>query len=458
MWETPSLTPSALQINHEVLQAQNQSNLAEIQRLRTLLEAHGIKWAKETPPQSARTSTRKKLRQASTIPWNRRSSARLNKPLPHLPNEIIVRILGLLVTQPEPIIDPFWKLRPENMTKKERKKAAINIEFLATCRAFKVEGTRLLIANNSLVFTQLEALQNFSNISGVNRSLITDITLRIVGKYYDSKAGKRTLYGDSDYHEDVADPTVYVAARPDGASKDKGVQGYCWQQVLDFMQALVPISTTSKRSLLLPALKTMRLDMVNFSEHLPFIGSTMISILRWHVGQLVDELTLTGFFEDSELGPEDRYMENLVKDEGMFFRSPPAFASVVQSKERQYLRPLPCYDDSLIYRVIRPKFPVKFKQQTHPDGGSAPKSKYPKGATIWKWTTVSLNDPEKTWVEFHRGCGFPVTECGELADEATLSDLGDESDDDEGSWEDSEANEENEDVAKNEPVIDLAVD
>lgn len=270
-----------------------------------------------------------------------------------------------------------------------------------------------------------------------------------MGKYYDTVASKRTLHGDLAYHDELEAPTVWVQARPSGSGRDGGIQGYCWEQVSAFLQALVVRAPTGKLIRLLPTLKTMRIDLVNFCEHLPNAGSTLVSVVRWHVGHLVDELIITGFSSEEVSGDERRYMEFLVKDEGIITLTPPTFVSIIHSKSKQYLRRLSSDDDNLMIKVVRPKVNLflKRKKQTHPEGGSPPKSIHPPGVTIWKWATDSLNVQQKRWIEFHTGCGLPAALCGELRDEyETTSEEGDDDEDDgeddenDIGWEEAEAN------------------
>lgn len=307
----------------------------------------------------------------------------------------------------------------------------------------------MLIANNTFIFTQVQALQNFANIALDYRNTLDNVTLRIVGKYYDTVGRKRTLRGDLAYHDDLEAPTVWISPRPSGSGKDNGVQAYCWEQVSAFLQALILRSPKGQLTRLLPALKTMRIDLVNFCEHLPSIGTTFISVLRWHIGHLVEELVITGLANDEVTGDEVRYMEFLVKDGGLIFAAPPTFVSVVHSKDRQHLKNLASDDDNTMVKIARPNASplLKLKNQTHPEGGSPPKSIHPPGSTIWKWTTDSLNDQEKRWIEFHVGCGLPATLCGELkfnyeTDDEDNEDVdvefGHEFDSDLAGWEDAE--------------------
>jgi hypothetical protein len=71
------------------------------------------------------------------------------------------------------------------------------------------------------------------------------------------------------------------------------------------------------------------------------------------------------------------------------------------------------------------------KKVIHPEGGEPPRSKYPLGTTIWKYVS-DYTGHAREWIEFHRFCGYPVTECGELHSDSEV----DEDEDDEEGWED----------------------
>jgi hypothetical protein len=45
---------------------------------------------------------------------------------------------------------------------------------------------------------------------------------------------------------------------------------------------------------LLPSLKSMRLGLVNFCGHFPYGGYQFDSLVRWHLGPIVNELIITG--------------------------------------------------------------------------------------------------------------------------------------------------------------------
>jgi hypothetical protein len=326
----------------------------------------------------------------------------------------------------KPIIDPFYKLDKDNITKSERtSRQGIAIQFLAASKSMNVEGTRLLFANNEFVFTQVAALENFANFSPELRSTVKNLTLRVVGRYYDDEASKRDLTGNGTYHNNVPKLVLNILARPPGMIRDRGVQAYCWELLADFLKGLVmPTSAVARRPLLLPSLQILRIDLVNFCDHLPYGGSSFASVLRWHLGQLIDELLITGAPDqetDDGVSHEERLLQNMVKDEGLFGTACPTFVSTMNGGG---LKALPGYGISMqVMRADNHMFKPAKKQHIHPEGGEPPKSIYPPGRTIWKWTTDSLKHPKKQWIEFDRASGYPADQVADMySDMSTYSD------------------------------------
>jgi hypothetical protein len=283
-----------------------------------------------------------------------------------------------------------------------------------------VEGTRLLFANNEFVFTQTAALENFAKFSPELRSTVKNVTLRVVGRYYDDEAGKRDLTGNGQYHNNVPKLNMNIYARPPGMVRDKGIQAYCWELLADFLRALVmPVNAGQARPLLLPELQMLRLDLVNFCEHLPYGGSSFASVLRWHLGQVVDELLITGAPDqetDDGVSHEERLLQNLVKDEGLFGTACPIFVSIASG-----LKPLPGF--GINWQVVRADnnmLKSAKKQENHPEGGEPPKSIYPPGRTIWKWAADSLKTSEKEWMEFDRASGHPAEQVADMYSDMSI--------------------------------------
>jgi len=190
MLQGTSYDPPAIALDYESLKEQSDRKDQELQRLRSLLAANDIPWQLEedpTQPQTASRTLRRRIagRVVKTPP----------KTLPTLPREVQFMIMEYALTSSTPIIDPFFKLRKDNVTHKERVASGrdIMIGFLGACKALNEEGTRLIIKNNDFIFTQVAALQNFAKIPLVSRTSIAHITIRVVGRYYDDVAGDRDL-------------------------------------------------------------------------------------------------------------------------------------------------------------------------------------------------------------------------------------------------------------------------
>jgi len=289
------------------------------------------------------------------------------------------------------------------------------LEILSTCKVYHEEGCKMFF-ENEFVFTQVSALENFAKLSLDLRSTIEHVTLRVVGRYYDDEQTKRNLLGVQ-YHPDIPDFKIPIFGRPKGAEMDRGIHAYCWQQFADFMMSLQVPSTSRRLAKLFPSLRRMRVDLVNFSDHLHYPGPNFATVLRWHTGPFLDELIVTGVPEDDpEEGPEQMFTR-IVKDEGVFASGPPIFVSL--GKSLKTLRPL-----GLAVRVVRADGEtILLRELQHkdrnakrfrasgpvdPEGGKPPKSYYPLGRTIWKFTQNSLANQERKWIEFDRESGWPA--------------------------------------------------
>lgn len=386
----------------EALQALNTCVIEENRRLKALLDQHNI-------PYVVRDNSLK----------THRMSLRHAKVLPLLPKELQLKILGYALTCPHPIIDPFIKHRVEHLTQEERKtRKKIPVNLFVVCRDFQSEGLRLFIANNDFIFTQLAALHRFAQVPAQLRSGINHVTLRIVGRYYDNEQRKQNFLGLS-YHPELRDFKTPITRRPEGANMDRGLHAYCYYQFGDFLKALLVPKPTGPRSIekLLPSLKSIRIDLVNFCDYLWHPGRDFAAIIRWQTGPIVEEMIITGVPEDDPEEGVESLLDRLVIKEGVFSSGPPIFASAV--KHLKPLRPL-----GLATRVVRAETnSEKLKkglEYTHPEGGKAPPSFYPPGRTIWKYTQDRLDKPQKRWIEFDRRTGYPAE------DVDMWSDIGDD--------------------------------
>lgn len=197
---------------------------------------------------------------------------------------------------------------------------------------------------------------------------------------------------------------------------DKGIHAYCWNQFADFMMNLQIPSGSRRLARLFPSLTRMRVDLVNFSDHLHYPGPSFASVLRWHTGPFLDELIMTGIPEDDpEEGPEQMFTR-IVKDEGVFASGPPIFISLAKSLKPiaplgLAVRVVRADEETKVIRSIQnkgKKSAKRLRASLDPEDGKPPKSYYPPCRTIWKFTQDSLRDPERKWIEFDRESGYPV--------------------------------------------------
>lgn len=197
---------------------------------------------------------------------------------------------------------------------------------------------------------------------------------------------------------------------------DQGMHAYCWQHFADFMMSLQIPSGSHRLSKLFPSLTRMRVDLVNFCEHLHYPGANFATVLRWHTGPFLDELIITGIpDEDPDEGPE-RMFTNIVRDEGVFASGPPIFVSQVKALKSipplgLAVRVVRADEETKIMRSMLAKDKKSLKRlraSLDREDGKPPKSMYPPGRTIWKFTQDSLRDPKRKWIEFDRASGYPA--------------------------------------------------
>ena len=125
------------------LRTKNRQLEDENMHLKRLLREHGIPWSDSVAAHPAFRSSN------SNSNSGRRRSSRLSAVgqhrFPHLPVEVILRILHYALVADGPIIDPLSKLNTEALTSAEAKSGPqIAIGFLATCKAYHVDGKRIL--------------------------------------------------------------------------------------------------------------------------------------------------------------------------------------------------------------------------------------------------------------------------------------------------------------------------
>lgn len=196
------------------LRALNQQLEDENLNLKRLLREAGIPWntAVASHPDF-------QLASSANSRTSRRRSSRLSAldhlphRLPHLPVEVILRIMEYALVAKDPIIDPLSKLNPETLTVAEAKRGPqIAIGLLATCKAYNIEAKRFFWTRNVFTFTSPEALRKFADLQDPIRNTVRHINLRIIARYYDDV--QRVHKIEPDYHPSFTLPkTLHVIPR-----------------------------------------------------------------------------------------------------------------------------------------------------------------------------------------------------------------------------------------------------
>lgn len=447
-WECRDGFDQAEAYYNQPLRARNRELQDENLALKRLLRENGISWQS----QNARSVRRRSSTRFGT-------TGLANGPipttsLPHLPVEVLLKILSFAVTSPHPIIDPLCKTMTEHLTTQEKARTnQISIHFLATCKAYHSEGTKLLWTNNDFLFTTPTALKNFAEVPALYRHQINSVTLRVVAKYYDDE--ERTHRLSTTYHPDFKKPwKLRVQMRPkEPTMARRGFRAYAWLQLIDFLEALLPPhqepypgrkdAKTTRRSLidalklmprvrLLPNLERARMDFVDFGEDLLYSPPAQLHDLACHqLGRTLNELMLTGLPSDDSGLRTSHELAGMLRDEGLLIDHAPLMAS-----QRYGIRHLPCDEEKCHYssRVVRAMMGSEHFHDHHdhhdddaedfpsapPEAGEPPEHVAFSCRTIWKRKPIKLDFPaEREWELYDRISGLPWED---IEDEATLFD------------------------------------
>lgn len=344
-----------------------------------------------------------------------------------LPIEILLRILRFAMQSPFPIVDPLSFTNMSTLSGPEITRGnQISIHFLATCKAMRSEGIRYFWSLNTFVFTSPEALYQFAELKPQYRNQVDRVTLRIIARYYDDVKRRHKL--ERAYHVDLKkDQNLHVQLRPKESPLVRGgFRCYTWSQVADFLTALrAPYDPRHKdknhpRPRLFPSLKSLRLDLVNFSDSLaPFSGSELHHITSHELGCTLDELQVTGMPADEMGMRAAAELCGMLKDEGLYLDGTASFIAlsrnlqpltgtewhprVVRAWEDEdddvddYLDE---HDDHMGWH--RPKIgllPPAATEKGHP-ASTASEDK-----VIWKKVPVARDSDVRSWVEFSRFIG-----------------------------------------------------
>ncbi|KAI1172145.1 hypothetical protein F4777DRAFT_20625 [Nemania sp. FL0916] len=429
-WECRDQIDRAEVWYNQPLRDKNRSLENENLFLKGLLRKNGISWQ----PSKSKPARAKSSRVT-------RSSTAQNRRLPFLPVEIQLKILKYAMTGRHPIVDPLCKSTPGRMLKREKNKQNdIAIHFLATCRAYRYEGTRLLWRNNTFVFTSPDCLQQFANLDPRHRKNIRHVTFRVIARLYDDE--NRVHKMSPSHHPSLRGPTnMFVQRRPkEKTLARRGFRAYAWYQLVDFLEAMLPpydptvkYAPTDPRPRLLPGLESLRLDFVSFAEALLQYPPQILHDLASHrLGCMLNEITVTGLPTDEcgvRVGSE---LSGLLKDGGLLNDHGPTLLARKDGVEE-----LPCVKPQCghLSRVVRamPSAPEHILRPYHgypalnrfppapPVEERPPYSEFHSCRTIWKKVPIDMvENSERKWVLFDRISGLPWDE---IEEEATLFDF-----------------------------------
>ncbi|KAI4866079.1 hypothetical protein F4820DRAFT_269043 [Hypoxylon rubiginosum] len=408
--------------------------------LKRLLRENGINW-----------QSRPKPVQASNGRVTRSSAKAKCKPLPHVPVEVQLRILSFALTSSRPIVDPLCRVKPEHLLVREKaKNPQLAIHFLTTCKAYYVEGNKVLWTNNSFVFTTPETLRNFAEIDLKFRRNIKEVNFRIIARFYDDE--ERIHKINRHHHPDLKKPIpLNVHKRPrENALARRGFRAYGWYQLVDFLTALLPPYDPYRASFdgalwnhipspkLLPNLEKLRIDFVNFGDDTFNTPPPQLHDLASHqLGCTLNEVVLTGLPSDDSGLRASNELAGLLKDEGLLIDHAPSMVALKNSIRALNCGTAECHYSAKVVRAMRPvvdhhadqhddvhghsipEFPTAPKEE-----GDPPFSPFHSCRTIWKQVPVKIYEgDERKWMLFDRMSGLPWDE---IEDEATMFDfLGD---------------------------------
>jgi hypothetical protein len=357
----------------------------------------------------------------------------------------MLKILGFALTSPYPIIDPLCKTKKENRTTQENSRShQIAIHFLATCRAFNIEGQKSLWTNNTFVFTTVQAVKTFAEVDFAYRETVNTATIRVVARYYDDENSVYRL--QKDHHPQLSNSIkLKINKRPKELTlARRGFRVYGWLQLVDFLEALLPPhdpshDLTLPRKRLLPNLEKLRIDLINFGEDLfqPH-PAALHDVASHHLGSSLNELIVTGLPRDDSGFRAGSELCGLLKDDGLFIDHAPALLALKNGLRHLHGNHM----HMKVVRAMRPSGGVKYHHHDDhtgyfdefppapSDDGDPPYSPYLSCRTMWKKTPVHIDRPKRKWILFDRISGVPWEY---IEDEATIFDMMSDTDDEEGS-------------------------
>ncbi|KAK4169966.1 hypothetical protein QBC43DRAFT_39715 [Cladorrhinum sp. PSN259] len=434
------------------LREQNQQLQDENLRLKRLLRENGISWSPSLildPDNSDRgiwsdsvwSGVKQGSRSRPARVKGSRSSARSERRPRSLPVEIQLRILEYAMTSDFPIIDPLSKLDQDSLTSEEKKRGnQIAIGFLSTCKAYHVEGSRYLWANNTFVFTSHTALRKFSNIGLEHRQNINHVTMRIIAKYYDDEDGRKHTAPnpvEPARRAHISLPIIPRIKEPTLARR--GFRSYTWLQIVDFLDALRPPFDPAHvkgqpRPRLLPGLEWLRIDLVNFPpEFLVSPGGPALHNLASHdLASSLNELQITGITDCPWGADLSTQLARMIKDDGLFLKHKTAFSLNARSLRRVTKSDTEEWRMRVVraWKVLAKEYAETQKKEGNtaplihhmahrdhhhsinlpaaPKEEGAPPTVWKARRTLWKRVPVNRESEEREWVEFDRTTGTRI--------------------------------------------------
>ncbi|KAJ8064296.1 hypothetical protein OCU04_006642 [Sclerotinia nivalis] len=289
---------------------QNEALAKENFDLKELLKAHSISWLSKTGCNTIFTSP--------SLPA--RSSG-------NLPNELQLRILKYALELAHPIIDPGVKILESNVTESEHaEQQNFPVQFLRVSKFFNHEGKKLMFRNNEFVFTQVCSLKWFVKTHPEICAELEHLELRIVGKYYNDRGNVNSPYALGWYPTSKPPPNAWEELKMDVIKRCPsvnlswtGLQSYCWRQIFEFLQALqLPENSRLKHEkTAFTNLKSMVIDLANFTMNLSGPGIGLRKMARENLGPILDELYIRGLPKYNNGALAFECLSYLVRDGGL---------------------------------------------------------------------------------------------------------------------------------------------
>lgn len=402
-------------------------------RLKRLLRENGIAWSP-----LAQNHIKETQRMTRTT---RSSTGSLAPELPHLPTEVVLRIMKFALSSPDPIIDPLSHTTSAHLTDIEKHRGnQVAFNFILTCKAFKTEGERYFWSSNTFTFTSVEAVRAFGDLPVEHRKKITHVNFRIIAQYYDDQQRKHRL--DRSYHRNIKrDVTLKVYSRvKEGPLIRGGFRSYSWNHITDYLRALrAPyeplIRLKVPNSRLLPNLSSLRLDLVNFSEPLlPFSGVEFHEVTCHELGCSLNELQVTGMPDDEAGIKASAELSGMLKDEGLFLDGAASYlfpnkgslqtlagdmwsGRVVRAQRELEDESLSEFDGTDDIFTHRNHIKVGVLPAAPEEPGQPETSPTLQNIIIWKRVPISRDSQERSWVRYARHGGHEILDGFDSSDE-----------------------------------------